>query len=285
MKHFLLIAAFTALTAPQPAPASSASSLTSHTFSQPAPVSPVPASALVPQSTPGPTTGQPAPAPGHPALTITHLTGDCYVYTTYGLAGGEPYPANSMYLVTDKGVVMFDVPWDSTRDQPLLDSIENRHHQRVVLCIATHFHEDRTAGLSWLSRQGISTWSSVMTKDLCRLHHEAQADNVFTKDTTFTVGNYAVRTFYPGAGHTRDNIVIWVPKARVLYGGCFVKSTQATDLGNLSDADPGAWGASIKRVMAAFPDPAFVIPGHLDGTDPQSLLHTAKLADEYKAAR
>ena len=31
----------------------------------------------------------------HPALTITHLTGDCYIYTTYGLAGGQPYPANS----------------------------------------------------------------------------------------------------------------------------------------------------------------------------------------------
>jgi len=123
-----------------------------------------------------------------------------------------------------------------------------------------------------------------MTKELCRLHHEAQAGNVFTKDTTFTVGNYSFRTFYPGAGHTKDNIVIWVPKPRVLYGGCFVKSTEATDLGNLSDADPAAWAASIRRVMAAFPDPAFVIPGHLDWTDKESLSHTTRLLEEYKAA-
>ena len=236
---------------------------------------------VVSQPTPassGPTTRQ-----GHPALTITHLTGDCYVYTTYGLAGGEPYPANSMYLVTGKGVVMFDVPWDSTQDQPLFDSIYSRHHQRVVLCISTHFHEDRTAGLSYLKQRGIPTWSSLMTKELCRLHHNSEAANVFTKDTTFTVGDYSFRTFYPGAGHTKDNIVIWVPKARVLYGGCFVKSMEAPDLGNLADADPVAWPTSVRRLIKEFPDPDFVIPGHLAWTDKRSLLHTAKLLEEYKA--
>lgn len=234
---------------------------------------------------------QPAPASSdrtkdqrHPALSIVHLTGDCYVYTTYGLSGGQPYPANSMYLVTGRGVVMFDVPWDSTQDQPLLDSIYNRHHQRVVLCISTHFHEDRTAGLPYLKQQGIPTWSSALTKELCRLHHENQAASIFTKDTMFTVGNYTFRTFYPGAGHTKDNIVIWVPKARVLYGGCFVKSTEAPDLGNLADADPVAWVSSVRRVMKEFPDPAFVIPGHLSWADKRSLVLTARLLDEYKAA-
>ena len=217
------------------------------------------------------------------ALTITHLAGDCYVYTTYGISGGEPYPSNSCYLVTGKGVVMFDVPWDTTQYQPLFDSIYARHHQPVVLCISTHFHEDRTAGLSFLKQRGIPTWSSALTKELCAQHHENEAANVFTKDTIFTVGDYTFRTFYPGAGHTKDNIVIWVPKARVLYGGCFIKSTEAPDLGNLSDADPVAWPVSVQRLMKAFPDPAFVIPGHLGWTDKRSVQHTAQLLEEYKA--
>jgi metallo-beta-lactamase class B len=139
-----------------------------------------------------------------------------------------------MYLVTGKGVVMFDVPWDTTQYQPLFDSIYSRYHQPVVLCICTRFHDDRTAGLSYLKQRGIPTWSSVLTKELCALHHTNEAVNVFTKDTTFTVGNYSFRTFYPGAGHTKDNIVI---------------------------------------------------PGHLDWTDKQSLLHTAKLLQEYKAVQ
>ena len=37
------------------------------------------------------------------SLTISHLTGDFYVYTTYGSYNGMLVPANSMYLVTDAG--------------------------------------------------------------------------------------------------------------------------------------------------------------------------------------
>src|SRR5215470_14788414 len=79
-------------------------------------------------------------------LTITHLTGEFYIYTTYGIFRNDTVPSNSMYLVTSKGVILFDTPWDSTEFQPLLDSIKRRHNKEVVLCIATHFHADRTAG-------------------------------------------------------------------------------------------------------------------------------------------
>src|SRR5438270_2185540 len=82
-------------------------------------------------------------------LEIIHLTGDFYVYTTYQVLGGKPYPSNSMYVVTSKGVVLIDTPWDSTEFQPLLDSIEIRHHKKAVLCISTHYHSDRTAGLAF----------------------------------------------------------------------------------------------------------------------------------------
>src|SRR5450432_3210242 len=81
------------------------------------------------------------------SLVISHLTGDFYIYTTYGSFEGGLVPSNSMYLVTTKGVVLFDTPWDSTQFQPLLDSIKMKHNKSVVFCISTHFHEDRTAGL------------------------------------------------------------------------------------------------------------------------------------------
>ena len=63
-------------------------------------------------------------------LTITHLTKDFYIYTTYQSYQGYLVPANGMYLITNKGVVLFDTPWDATQFQPLLDSIEKRHHQK-----------------------------------------------------------------------------------------------------------------------------------------------------------
>ena len=216
----------------------------------------------------------------HPALTITHLTGDFYIYTTWQPSGGQPYPSNSMYVVTSKGIVLIDVPWDSTQFQPLLDSLQARHHKKPVLCIATHFHADRTAGLEYFKQKGIKTYSSAFTKQLCIEKNEKQAAYTFSKDTTFTVGNHTFQTFYPGEGHSKDNIVIWFSKEKILYGGCFVKSTETNSLGNVADANVTAWPQSIKNVMQHFNKPAYVIPGHLDWTNTASLEHTLKLLEK-----
>lgn len=217
-----------------------------------------------------------------PKLKITHLAGDCYVYITYNLWRNQPVPSNSMYLVTNEGVVMFDTPWDTTQFQPLLDSIEARHHKKVIMSISTHFHEDRTGGIDFLKAKGIKTYSSRQTYDLCKQRGEKQAGYYFTKDTTFHTGNHSFQAYYPGPGHAPDNIVIWVPGEKVLYGGCLVKSTEATSLGNLSDANLQAWPGSIRKVMQKYPSPTYVIPGHDGWSNNQSLQHTLQLLKTHK---
>jgi metallo-beta-lactamase class B len=210
-------------------------------------------------------------------LDITRLTGDFYIYTTYNDFGGKPFPSNGMYVVTSEGVALFDTPWDKTQFQPLLDSIEKRHHQKVVMCVATHYHDDRTAGLGYYKTKGIPTWSSRQTLRLCRKHGENQGAASFKKDTVFTLGQYRFRTLYPGAGHTKDNIVIWFEKEKILYGGCLVKSTDNQSLGNIADADLKAWPKSIKKIMQLCPNPAYVIPGHFSWVDNKALEHTLRL--------
>ncbi len=210
-------------------------------------------------------------------LLISQLTSDCYIYTTYHSFNGKAFPSNSMYMLTDSGAVLFDTPWDSTQFQPLLDSIWSRHHVKAVLCISTHFHADRTAGLAYYQRQGIRTYSSYQTLQLCKQHHEKQARYFFMNDTVFKIGTKTVSTFYPGEGHSPDNIVLWIDSQRILYGGCFVKSTENNDLGNLSHANVKAWPKSVKRVMKRFPQAAFVIPGHFDWSNNKSLEHTLRL--------
>ncbi len=86
-------------------------------------------------------------------LKISHLTGDFYIYTTYNTYEESQVPANGMYLVTIKGVVMFDTPWDTTQFQSLLDSIKLKHDKSVAMCIATHWHSDRTEGLEYYNKE------------------------------------------------------------------------------------------------------------------------------------
>jgi glyoxylase-like metal-dependent hydrolase (beta-lactamase superfamily II) len=214
---------------------------------------------------------------GHSKLEISHLTGNLYVYTTYHDYEGSPVPSNSMYVVTDDGVVMIDTPWDSTQFHPLLDSIEARHNKKVVMCVATHFHDDRTGGFDFLRSKGIQTWSSKKTLELCAKEHKPQAEFTFANDTTFNVGGLRFSTFYPGEGHSSDNIVVWFPHEKLLYGGCFVKSTDATNLGNTSDANLNEWANSVRAVIKEFPHPVYVIPGHNGWQSNASLKHTLKL--------
>lgn len=221
-----------------------------------------------------------ASAQKNPSLKIQHLTGDFYIYTTYQDVKGSPYPANGMYVVTDSGVVMIDSPWNAEETPALLDSIEFKHHKKVVLCIATHFHADRTGGFAYLKKSGVKTYTSALTNHFCKARNENESQYFFLNDTTFTVGNYFFNTYYPGAGHSKDNILIWFPEEKILYGGCFIKSTEAPTLGNLADANISEWRTSLKKVISKFPSASFVIPGHQMWDSGACVYHTQKLLQE-----
>jgi metallo-beta-lactamase class B len=223
-----------------------------------------------------------AAQPRENALKITRLSGEFYVFTTFNSYKGKLIPANGMYLVTNNGVVMFDTPWDTTQFQPLLDSIKSRHRKNVVLCIATHFHDDRTGGLEYYSQHGIKTYTTRQTDELSKKRGMKRAELLIDKDTVFRVGQYSFETYFPGPGHAPDNIVIWFEKEKILYGGCLIKSADDRDLGNLSDANVKEYATTIQNVQARCTNAQYIIPGHGNWTDTHSLSHTLEMAQELK---
>jgi metallo-beta-lactamase class B len=218
-------------------------------------------------------------------LKINHLTGNFYIYTTYSTYKGAKIGANGMYLITSKGAVVFDTPWDTTQFQPLLDSIQAKHQQKVVLTFATHFHEDRTAGLEYFQQQGVRTYTTKQTDSISQQRGMKRAEFLMHKDTSFKLGQYTFQVYYPGHGHAPDNIVIWFPKERILYGGCLIKSTADKTLGNLGDASTEAYATTIKTVQEKCKDPKHIITGHNDWKDTGSLQHTLKLAEAVRVNR
>jgi metallo-beta-lactamase class B len=214
-------------------------------------------------------------------LQISHLMGDFYVYKTFHDYKGNLISANAMYLVTDKGVVLFDAPWDKLQFQPLLDSIKSKHNKDVVMCFATHSHDDRAGGLEFYRQKGIKTYTIKLTDQILKTKNEKRAEFIIPNDTVFKVGKYKFEVYYPGEGHASDNIVVWFEKEKILYGGCFVKSAEAKDLGYLAEANVKEWEKSIKKVQAKFKNSKHIIPGHEDWIDTESLNHTLKLVQEY----
>lgn len=217
-----------------------------------------------------------------PKLKITKLTGDFYIYTTYNNYENNQVPANGMYVVTSNGVVMFDTPWDTTQFQPLLDSIKLKHGKNVIYCIATHWHSDRTAGLEYYRQHQIKTYSTILTDELSKKNNEKRAEFLFASDTVFHAGQYSFETYFPGEGHTLDNIVIWFNNEKILYGGCLIKGADAENLGYLGDANVQAYASTLKNVQDKYKQPKFIIISHSDWKNINSLKHSITLANKLK---
>jgi metallo-beta-lactamase class B len=215
-------------------------------------------------------------------LNIEPLTGDFYIYTTYNTYKGSRLPANGMYLVTKEGVVLFDTPWDTTQFQPLLDSIQFKHNKKVTLCVATHWHGDRTEGLEYYKQQGIKTFTTQLTDEWSKKNNKKRAEFLMTKDTVFNIGGYAFETYYPGEGHTADNIIVWFSKEKILYGGCLIKGADAKNLGYLGDANVNEYETTLQHVQQKCPDPKFIIVSHSDWRSLNALQHSIQLAHKLK---
>jgi metallo-beta-lactamase class B len=215
-------------------------------------------------------------------LKISQLVGDFYIYTTYNTYEGSKIPAHGLYLLTDSAVVLFDTPWDTTQFQPLLDSIKQKHNKKPTICIATHWHSDRTEGLEYYKRQAVKTYTTSLTDELSKKNNKKRAEFLMTKDTVFTVGQHSFEIYYPGEGHTADNIIVWFDKEKILYGGCLIKGAEAKDLGYLGDANVLEYEKTLKKVQKKCPDPKFIIVSHHDWKNNNSLKHSIKLARKLK---
>lgn len=215
-------------------------------------------------------------------LEITQLTDNFYIYTTYNTYEGGKVPVHGMYVVTDEGVILFDTPWDATQFQPSLDSIELKHNKNVIMCVATHWHSDRTDGLEYYKQQGIKTYTTKLTDQISQKNNKKRAEYLIENDTIFDLGQYAFETYYPGQGHTEDNIVIWFEQEKILYGGCLIKGAEAENLGFLGDGNVMEYETTLKNVQKKYPDPKFIIVSHHDWNDRNALKHSIKLAGKLK---
>ncbi|PJE45665.1 MAG: hypothetical protein CUR34_12570 [Sediminibacterium sp.] len=216
-------------------------------------------------------------------LLIESLTGNFYVYTTYNTYQDSKVRANGVYLVTKKGVVLFDTPWDTTQFQPLLDSIQNRHNKKVIMAFATHWHSDKTAGLEYYKQLGIKTYTTQLTDELSKKNNAKRAQFLMSKDTSFVVDEYQFETYYPGEGHTKDNIVIWFPKEKILLGGCLIKGAKDENLGYLGDGNKIEYANTLLKVQRKFPNPRFIITTHSDWKNINSLKNSIRMAKQLRA--
>ena len=113
-----------------------------------------------------------------------------------------------------------------------------------------------------MKERGIKAHSTALTAALAKKNGYEEPLGDLQTVTNLKFGNMKVETFYPGKGHTGDNIVVWLPQYNILAGGCLVKSADAKDLGNVADAYVNEWSTSIENVLKRYRNINLVVPGH-----------------------
>jgi Zn-dependent hydrolases, including glyoxylases len=170
--------------------------------------------------------------------------------------------ANGLVVVSGNEALLIDTPWNDSLTSMLCRWGDDNLHVKVVKAIAGNFHDDCMGGFDYLNAQGVETIYGTRTLAICTKKGLPIAKTTFADSLNLDFNGMSLLLYYPGGGHTVDNIVVWLPSVKILFGGCLVKELHSTSIGNTADADLVAWPSSIRRVMARFPNAEIIVPGH-----------------------
>ncbi|GAB3271630.1 subclass B1 metallo-beta-lactamase [Parahaliea aestuarii] len=193
------------------------------------------------------------------------------------------YPSNGLIVRDGNTLLLVDTAWGAENTAALLDAIDRQIGLPVTRAVSTHFHDDRVGGVRVLQETGVATYASPVTRQLALGEgNEVPSHSLQGLSSPGDVLPFGpLEIFYPGAGHAPDNIVVYVPSARVLFGGCAVHEASRESAGNVADADLQEWPASVARIQQRYPDAEVVVPGHGLPGNLELLGHTVAVVSRH----
>jgi metallo-beta-lactamase class B len=213
-----------------------------------------------------------------PDLMLVRLTGNTYMHiSTAYVEGFGKASANGVIFINGKEAFLFDTPWNDTLTSTLITYLQNKMHLHIAVFIPNHWHQDCMGGLGYLKSQHIRSYANQKTIDIAKLKGLPVPDQGFTDSLQLNMGGKSIFCYFPGAAHSMDNIVVWIPSEKVLFPGCMCKSLNATNPGNTADGDTSSYPFTIDRVISKFRDAKIIVPGHGAAGGPELLTHTRSL--------
>ncbi|MBC2846771.1 subclass B1 metallo-beta-lactamase [Winogradskyella flava] len=183
-------------------------------------------------------------------------------------------PCNGLVYINNNEAIVFDTPANNSASKELIEIINKKNKIKAV--VATHFHIDCLAGLNEFHKKKIKSYANNLTIALAKQPPNNLPQNGFDNKFQLTIGNETIILQFFGEGHTKDNIVAYLPSEKAMFGGCLVKSLSSTK-GNLEDADTIKWSNTIKKIKREFIDLDIVVPGHGKTGGMELLDYTEKL--------
>jgi len=233
-----------------------------------------------------------------PAATVKRIASDLYFFFDY--AG-----SNSVFLVTNDGVLVIDTRQHPQAGQELITEIRKITDKPIRWVINSHFHGDHTfgnaafqaAGAKFIAQQETQRiMQKVQPKEMARRQSYFKSHNydpnevklilpdvTFDKDMTVWLGGREVRLMYLGPGQQDGDTFVYFPHAHALFTPGSFATRNIPNMAFTTSVD--SWINLLERV-AGMKGVDRILPAHGDvatGADVREF--AAMLRDEYTTVK
>jgi metallo-beta-lactamase class B len=214
-------------------------------------------------------------------IQLLEISDSVYVHITWSeLEQYGRVASNGILFIKNGKALLIDSPMETNTTEELYNYLLDTMHVKIEMQIPGHFHNDCLGGLAFLQTKGVKSLSGNLTREKCIELNLAIPDASFDDSTLYEFYSENVACYYLGGGHSYDNIVVYFPKHRILFGGCMVKSKESKSIGFIGDADMEAWPKTLQKLKNKFPVADIIVPGHGNWGGTELIDHTLEILQQ-----
>ncbi len=212
-----------------------------------------------------------------------------------GSSANRNFISNAAFVVTPDGVLVVDALGSPVLARELLAQIRRITPTPVRYVVVTHYHADHIYGLQVFKDAGATILAHkdgqlYLNSETAELRLKASreelapavddatrlvaADRWIDQRTMLQLGGVDFVLQPAGPAHTPEDLVVWVPKHKLLIAGDLVFRGRIPFVGQ---ADSGRWIGALDTLLAF--DAGIIVPGH--GPVSQSARSDLELTRDY----
>jgi glyoxylase-like metal-dependent hydrolase (beta-lactamase superfamily II) len=203
-------------------------------------------------------------------ISFLEIAKDVYAYTTQG----DP---NSAVVIGDDSVLVMEAQATPVMAKALIEKIQTVTDKPIKYLVLSHYHAVRVLGAS--AFKGAEIIASELTYEMIlergeqdfksetdrfprlfrsveSIPHLTYPTQTFAKSMTIHLGKRKVELKHLGAGHTRGDIVAWVPDCNAWFSGDVLEYGATPYCG---DAQLEEWPQTLQKISALNAETA--VPG------------------------
>jgi len=197
---------------------------------------------------------------------VQEIAPGVYTYEALRTFGDDVVATNSMFVVTDAGVLVADGQGSAEETQALIDAIRGVTEQPITTVVVGSHHPDHSGGNSAFPAS--ATFLAHPTSAAVLRERGGTPGTIETVESerSLTMGGKTIRVLHLGRAHTGGDLIVYLPQENVVFmGEVFMNHS----FPSMASSFPREWVETIQAAEALNAD--VYIPGH-GFVDPPAVL-------------